>query len=84
MNHIWEEFLEKVAPNITVSAKTVFSDLANPEKRTKKDILKCLSLTKDFMKAGFHVILSLNLKEACEISEAMGVTITDYRTADTY
>jgi hypothetical protein len=83
MNHIWEEFLEKVAPNITVSAKTVFLDLADPEKRTKEDILKCLSLIKDFTNVGFHVILSLNLKEACEISEAMGATVTEYRTADT-
>jgi fructose-1-phosphate kinase PfkB-like protein len=83
MNHIWEEFLNQITPNISTSSKTVFFDLADPEKRTKEDLKTGLSLIKDFTNAGFRVILSMNLKEACEISEVLGETITDYRNADT-
>ena len=83
MNHIWEEFLKTVEPGITASAKTVFFDLADPEKRTKEDLQIALSHITNFTKAGFRVTLSMNLKEACEISEALGKTITDYQGADT-
>lgn len=82
MNQIWEEFLNVAAPNITTSEKTVFFDLADPEKRTKEDLQIALSHIINFTKAGFRVTLSMNLKEACEISEALGKTITDYAAAD--
>jgi hypothetical protein len=83
MNHIWKKFLETVAPAITTATKTVFFDLADPEKRTAEDLLTALSHINDFSKAGFRVILSTNLKEACEISEALGKSISDYQGADT-
>lgn len=82
MNHIWEEFLKTVAPNITAAAKTVFFDLADPEKRTEEDLRIALSHIKNFTKAGFRVTLSMNLKEACEISVALGNPIADYQAAD--
>ncbi len=84
MNHIWEKFLETLAPNISPSAKTVFFDLADPEKRTKEDLQTALTHIKNFSGAGFRVVLSTNLKEACEISEALGKTIADYQGADTH
>ncbi len=83
MNHIWEKFLETIAPNIASSTKTVFFDLADPEKRTIEDLQTALSHIINFSKAGFRVILGMNLKEACEISEALGKTITDYQGVDT-
>ena len=83
MNHIWEEFLKSIAPDIDASEKNVFFDLADPEKRTKQDLQTALSHIMDFTKAGFRVTLSMNLKEACEISEALGKEITDYHAADT-
>lgn len=83
MNRIWEGFLETIAPKLAASAKTVFFDLADPEKRTKEDLLTGLSHIKAFTKAGFRVILSMNLKEACEISEALDAEITDYKSAGT-
>lgn len=83
MNPIWDKILKMIIPQITVSEKTIFLDLADPEKRTKEDLLLGLSLIKAFTKAGTHVILSMNLKEACEISEALGMPIPDYRSADT-
>ena len=84
MNQIWEKFLETIAPEITSAEKTVFFDLADPEKRTAEDLQTALAHIADFSKAGFRVILSMNLKEACEISEALGKTISDYQGADTH
>lgn len=83
MNHIWENFLKNVAPVINAATKTVFFDLADPEKRTVEDLQTALNHMKNFSKAGFRVILSMNQKEACEISEALGKAIADYQDADT-
>lgn len=83
MNHIWDEFLKTAAPEITASEKSVFFDLADPEKRTKEDLQTALSHIINFTKSGFRVTLSMNLKEACEICEALGKTISNYQSADT-
>jgi len=82
MNPIWDGFLKTVAPNITASEKTVFFDLADPEKRTTEDLQLALTHIINFTNSGFRVTLSMNLKEACEISVALGKTITDYQAAD--
>lgn len=82
MNPIWDGFLKTVAPNIIASGKTVFFDLADPEKRTTEDLQLALTHIMNFTKSGFRVTLSMNLKEACEISVALGKTIADYQTAD--
>lgn len=83
MNPIWEGFLKSVAPMITASEKTVFFDLADPEKRTIEDLQLALSHIINFTKVGFRVTLSMNLKEACEICVALGKAIADYHAADT-
>jgi sugar/nucleoside kinase (ribokinase family) len=81
MNSIWRQFLEEVAPRINCQEKTVFFDLADPEKRTSKDLIEALTRIKAFHQLGFCVILSMNRKEACEISEALGLSIEDYKLA---
>jgi hypothetical protein len=83
MNQIFQEFLTHVAPKISASKKSVFFDLADPEKRTQEDLQTALSFIMKFTEAGFRVTLSMNLKEACEICEALGKEISDYRCADT-
>lgn len=83
MNQIWEGFLSTIIPGIDPSGKHLFFDLADPEKRTESDLRTALSLISRFSEAGFRVTLSMNLKEACQISEALGKTIPDYHTANT-
>lgn len=83
MNQIFQEFLTQVAPNISAAEKSLFFDLADPEKRTKEDLQTALSYIMKFTEAGFRVTLSMNLKEACELCEALGMEIPDYRCADT-
>ncbi len=71
MNGIWEGIQRDIMPNIS-EGKYLFFDLADPEKRTKEDIQKCLEIMGDF-RPKFKTILGLNLKEAKRIATVVGV-----------
>lgn len=81
MSDIWKHILAEVVPKMSVDlkGKTIFFDLADPEKRTKEDVLEALRLLKQFKAAGFKTALGLNRKEACEIAEIIGKEIPDIR-----
>jgi hypothetical protein len=82
MSEVWLNVIERVLPALTVPPreKTVFFDLADPEKRDGPDIRKALDLIGRFTGAGFQTILGLNKKEACEIYELYCGGIGDYRS----
>lgn len=71
---IWENLLSEILPKLKSNAckKSLFIDLADPEKRLKKDIKKALQLIEKFSKY-FRVILGLNKKEAYEIAVILGL-----------
>lgn len=71
MNEIWEAIQREVCPKLTGPRRKVFFDLADPEKRTREDILKALNLITGFEKY-FDAILGLNEKEAYEIGTHLG------------
>jgi len=77
MSEIFEGLLEEVLPKLDNSKEKryVFFDLADPEKRTVEDIKEALDLIKKF-NSYFNVILGLNLKEAIEISEVLGLKVS--------
>jgi sugar/nucleoside kinase (ribokinase family) len=72
MSDLWEAILRDVCPALTAPRRVMFFDLADPEKRTPKDILRALDLIGQFGRH-FNVILGLNEKEALEIAEVCGV-----------
>jgi len=72
MSDVWEAILREVCPALTTPRRTVFFDLADPEKRTAKDIARALDLIGRF-NPFFEVILGLNEKEALAIGEVCGV-----------
>jgi sugar/nucleoside kinase (ribokinase family) len=72
MSDVWEAILRDVCPAMNAPRRTVFFDLADPEKRTPKDIARALDLMGRFNQY-FDVILGLNEKEALAIGEACGV-----------
>lgn len=82
MSDIWKRVIEDVVPAMQTDPhnKTMFFDLADPEKRHTEDILEAIALLGRFTKCGFRTILGLNRKEACEIAELYHVKIKDYRT----
>jgi hypothetical protein len=82
MNDTWASILKEVCPKLTGPRRKLFFDLADPEKRTREDILKALLLITEFEKH-FDVILGLNEKEAGEIGEhLLGVSATGLSPED--
>jgi hypothetical protein len=82
MTALWNGILAEAVPAMRTRdkrEKILFFDLADPEKRTKEDLLEALGRIKAFRDCGFHTILGLNKKEACEIAEALGSKILNFR-----
>lgn len=70
MNDLWEHILAEVLPAMTADPreKTLFFDLADPEKRERKELAHAVSLISRFHAAGFRTVFSLNFKEAKQIA----------------
>ncbi|HEY3856074.1 MAG TPA: PfkB family carbohydrate kinase [Verrucomicrobiae bacterium] len=75
MSNIWESIIKEICPSMKSPRRTIFFDLADPEKRTKEDILRAMELIGKFEQY-FNVILGLNEKEAHEIGEVFGLRAT--------
>ncbi len=73
MSELWDSLLAEFSPAQHDRRRKIFFDLADPEKRTPRDIERALNLIVKFEKF-FEVILGLNEKEACAIGEVLGVT----------
>ncbi len=74
MSNIWEALQTEVCPQMPTPRRTMFFDLADPEKRKAEDISGALKLISRFQKY-FDVILGLNEKEAYEIGKVLGLKI---------
>ena len=77
MNDTWAAILKEGCPKLTGPRRKIFFDLADPEKRTRADILKALSLIAEFEKY-FDTILGLNEKEAYEIGGHLDLATPDH------
>jgi len=76
MNDSWAAILKEVCPKLTGPRRKIFFDLADPEKRTRADILRALELIAEFEKY-FDAILGLNEKEAHEIGGHLDLDTKD-------
>ncbi len=72
MSDIWESCLKELCKDMKGPKRTLFVDLADPEKRSNSDITRALKLIVKFNKF-FNVILGLNEKEAFEIGRVLGL-----------
>lgn len=74
MSEIWAAVLREICPGLPAGGaqRTIFFDLADPEKRTSEDIRRALDLILEFRKY-FRVILGLNEKEAYEVARVFGL-----------
>ena len=75
MSQIWEKLLERGVPNRQGGSRTLFVDLADPEKRNHADIRHAMELLTRFEKQ-VDVVLGLNLKEAGEVCDVMGISMS--------
>lgn len=71
MSDLWESLLTEVCPNLNGPRRTLFVDLADPQKREDDDLRRALELLVRFNDY-FDVVLGLNEKESYEVSEALG------------
>ena len=76
MSDIWDAVLKDVCPAMKGPRRKLFVDLADPEKRTKEDMLRALQLITEFERY-FDVIFGLNEKESGEIGKVLGLNIRD-------
>jgi sugar/nucleoside kinase (ribokinase family) len=74
MSEIWEGIIKEVFPLLSNTAEKpiAFFDLADPEKRTKADILDAMMLISKF-ESKFRAILGLNEKELYEIANVFDI-----------
>jgi ketohexokinase len=72
MGEIWEKLLEEVFPALPKADRTLFIDLADPEKRTRQDLRAALATVARFQEQ-VDVILGLNLKEATQVADVLGL-----------
>jgi sugar/nucleoside kinase (ribokinase family) len=77
MSDIWEAMQKELCPKLTGPRRKMFFDLADPEKRSAKEISHALKLMQGFEKH-FDAILGLNEKEAFEIGDVLGLGMKDH------
>jgi hypothetical protein len=72
MTNLWEKLIAHILPKLNKKElhPILFFDLADPEKREDKEILKAISLMKKF-NSHFRVVLGLNKKEAYDIANVL-------------
>lgn len=72
MTAIFIDLVERVLPQVTVKpGRTFFFDLADPEKRSRSDLVYALETIAKFEQFG-SVTLGLNLKEAQQVFAVLG------------
>lgn len=76
MSDIWSAVQSEICPAMKGPRRKMFIDLADPEKRTAKDISRALELITAFQKY-FDVILGLNEKESHEVGVNLGLDTKD-------
>src|SRR4029453_7660783 len=81
MSDLWAALLQEFCPSSHDARRKIFFDLADPEKRTAKDILRALDLIGCFENY-FDVILGLNEKEAYEIGRVLDLTTKTHSRDD--
>lgn len=77
MSDIWQSIQKDLCKSLKGPRRSLFVDLADPEKRQTSDLERALDLIVKFNKY-FSVILGLNEKEAFGICRAIGITHTDH------
>lgn len=68
---IFQKFVTQILPQLPKKNRIFFFDLADPEKRSKEDLLEVLGIIGQFEQFG-KVTLGLNLKEAQQVDSALG------------
>jgi hypothetical protein len=69
---IWKRLHKDMAKVKAPAGAVLFTDLADPEKRTEKEIQDAVGFLKSF-RSSHRVVLGVNQKESMEVGEALGL-----------
>ena len=72
LGEVWDRLLEEVFPALPEGHRTLYVDLADPEKRTREDLRGALATVSRFQEH-IDVILGMNLKEAAQVAEVLNL-----------
>lgn len=72
LGEIWQKLIDEVFPTLPKAKRTLYVDLADPEKRTREDLRAALATVTSFQ-AQIDVILGVNLKEAAQVADVLGL-----------
>ena len=74
MTNIFEDLLTRILPNVgpKESGRYFYFDLTDPAKRSQTDLKEAVSVISRFTAHGYAT-LGLNLSEACQVSEVLGL-----------
>ena len=72
LGEVWDKLLEEVFPALPKGSRTLYVDLADPEKRTREDLRGALA-TVTLFQEHVDVILGMNLKEAAQVAEVLAL-----------
>ncbi|MHC4995024.1 MAG: carbohydrate kinase family protein [Planctomycetota bacterium] len=75
MDGIWDYLRDEILPSVNGERRWIFIDLADPEKRTREDLLKGLAGCTAFQEFA-DVVLGYNLSEAIQVAEALDINPT--------
>ena len=72
MTGVWERVLVDIVPKLSNKPRKIFIDLADPERRLVEDLRAALGMLTR-LNEKVHVILGLNLSEAQQVANALGL-----------
>jgi len=72
MTAVLQQIATRIAPRLKGERRWLFFDLADPAKRSRKDLLGALKLIAKFEKQ-FRVILGLNMRESRSVGDVLGL-----------
>ena len=74
MTEMWRRLLLEVVPKLSDKPRRIFVDLADPERRLVEDLRGALEVLSELNRK-IHVMLGLNLSEAQQVSNALGLPV---------
>jgi len=80
MSDVFRGIVDDIFPLIKPGNCLAFFDLCDPEKRLMEDLSEALGLIQQFS-SRFRAVLGLNMKEAAQVAEALGLDVLKSETS---
>lgn len=76
MTAIWKNIQKDILPHLSFKKRWLFVDIADPAKRSDRDLIDCLEILKAFKKT-YQIALGLNMAEAARVAHTLKLSASD-------